>query len=385
MTDKKKARQTVTGSTLIRNFEEWSRIALDSANDIIGICDMEGRVFYISPSCRKVLGWPPEELVNRYGSEIAHPDDLGKIYESAGKISKDKEIIYQWRAMTSSGKYVWLEQSFRALTNKDNEIEFIVFVARNIDERKELEQQLTSTAEELSESNQMKDKLITLVAHDLQNPIYSIITLSNFIKSKLDTISKQELLDFISQINDTAQNSFILLENLILLDKVNRKDVSLNPEKIKVHKLVADNLNLLKNQISHKDLDVTTQIPDDLYLNADFYIFDTVIKNILSNAVKYTHPKGQIFVSAARDNGNVIVTIRDTGIGMSKEQQKYIFNVDTRKRLNSLSTAHGSGLGLIICNELIAQQGGSIAIESNFRKGSKFTITFPQSIRKNPE
>ena len=384
MSDLKKTSHKNSDYSAISNIALWGKILIDNVNDLVGISDREGKLLYISPSVKKMLGWSERETIKFNGVDFAHKDDIPTIMTARNQLSKKKEVTFEYRCLTKSGEYIWLEISARIVTNPIDKEEYEIFIARDIQLRKELEEQLSASAEELYKSNQMKDKLLTLVAHDLQNPIYSVITLSNFIKSKLDTINKQELLDFISQINDTAQNSFILLENLILLDKVNRKDVTLNPEQIKVKKLISDNLKLMKDQISHKELNVTSKIPADLYLNADFYIFDTIIKNILSNAVKYTHDKGQIAISGARDNENVIVIIRDTGIGMSKEQQKYIFQVDTRKRLNTLSTAHGSGLGLIICNELIAQQGGSIAVESNIKKGTIFTITFPQSDKRNP-
>ncbi|MFO7660514.1 MAG: PAS domain-containing sensor histidine kinase [Candidatus Cloacimonadaceae bacterium] len=384
MSDIKKTSHKNSNYSTISNIALWSKILIDNVNDIVGISDREGKLLYISSSVKKILGWSERETINFHGTDFAHKDDIPIIMTALDQLIKKKEVTFEYRCLTKSGEYIWLENSVKLVTNPIDKEEYRIFIARDIQQRKEMEEQLAATAAELSKSNQMKDKLLTLVAHDLQNPIYSVITLSNFIKNKLDTINKQELLDFISQINETAQNSFVLLENLILLDKVNRKDVTLNPENIKVKKLISDNLNLLKNQISHKEIDIDFEIPDDLYLNADFYIFDTIIKNILSNAVKYTHSKGLIAISATRDNGNVVIVIKDTGIGMSKEQQKYIFEVDTRKRLNTLSTAHGSGLGLIICNELIAQQGGSIAIESNIKKGSKFTITFPQYIKKNP-
>jgi len=368
---------------ILSDKELWNKIIVDNVNDIVGVTDINGKLLYISPNVEQIVGWAPSDRINLNGLDLVHEDDIPNVNRWLSQLSNTQEISFEYRFLNKSGHYVWLENSIKLFINPDDKQAYMVFITRDIQKRKELEQQLVSTAEELSKSNQMKDKLITLVAHDLQNPIYSVITLSNFIRSKLDTINKQELLDFISQINDTAQNSFILLENLILLDKVNGRDVSLNPEKIKVKKLISDNLLLLKDQISHKELEVNIQITDDLCLNADFYIFDTIIKNILSNAAKYTHNKGQIAVSAVRNDGNVIVTIKDTGIGMSKEQQKYIFQVDTRKRLNSMSTAHGSGLGLIICKDLIAQQGGSIEVESNIKKGTKFTITFPQQVKKS--
>jgi len=384
LSNKSKTFSNQIGLSGIMDETKWNNIVLNSVNDMVGFTDREGKLLYISPSVEKILGWTPEERISLNGIDLSHEDDIPTILSSVNQLNERNEVCFEYRCLTKSGSYIWVENSVKLITNTNDKEKYLIFIARDIQKRKELEEQLARTSEELSQSNQMKEKLLSLIAHDLQNPIFSIITLTSFVKSKLDSIQTSEIRDFISQINESAQNSYILLENLMLWDRVHRGALSLNPELIKVNKIVMDNLDLLKHQVTHKNLDFKCHIGDNLYIYADFYILDTIIKNIISNAVKYTPAKGKITVTASKTDGNVIIKIKDTGIGMSEEQQKYLFQADSRKRLNNLSTSHGSGLGLILCNELIAQYQGQITAESKVNKGSVFTITFPQPEKHNP-
>lgn len=180
----------------------------------------------------------------------------------------------------------------------------------------------------------MKDKFFSIIAHDLKNPLFSLITLTEFMQLQLAKLSKTEISEFLNQMNDTAKNSFILLENLLEWAKSQSGSIDFNPEIVSIEKVIYDCWKLAKSQAMNKSINITMDIQNNLSAFADYKMLCTIVRNIISNAIKYSKEKGQIRISASQQANYVIIKIEDNGIGMSREQLKYLFSVDPRKLIN---------------------------------------------------
>lgn len=374
---------TINSETGKFDFIRCHKLILDNINDVIGISTKEDGIIYLSPSVLKEAGWSEKELHYKNIFDIALEADISTIKEAFSRLDIDKEVTFEWRSKTKDNRYEWVETTVKNSICEEDNIEYRVFSCRNIQRRKELEAQLQSKADELANLNNMKDKFFSLIAHDLKNPMFSLITLTEFIQSKISTLTQSEILDFINQINDSAKNSFILLENLLEWAKSQSGSIEFKPEKVKIENVILECWRLAKSQAANKNISISIETSPELYANADHKMLSTIVRNIISNAIKYTPEYGKVSVIARREDNNVLLIIEDSGIGMNKEQLKYLFTTDTRKQLNGIPSQHGSGLGLVLCKEFIDRHNGQISVESSFGNGSKFIIRIPLTLNSD--
>jgi two-component system, sensor histidine kinase and response regulator len=375
----------LSGAEVSDQLHNWHKITLDSIMDVVGIADITGGNIYMSPSVEKLLGYTAEERIGKHGADISHPDDLPIIQANFAKLTSKKEVTFEYRCLHKQGHYVWLEINFRLVKNEKCGNDYIVYVARDIEQRKALETELLMTATELSKTNKMKDKLFSLIAHDLKDPIHAIITLTEFTRKQLPKLSMDAFPEFVLQVNESAKTAYILLENLLQWAKLQTEIVSFHPQQTKLDRLIKDNMDLILLQAALKHIKVVINIPASLYIYADGKMLDLIIRNLLSNAVNYTKEHGSVTVSAEKTPEEVIIKVQDTGIGLSREQLKFMFSPDSRKKINSLPGTPGSGLGLILCKELMKVHNGTIAVESKLGKGTTFTLHFPLRKKKQSD
>jgi|GEM_PF-2323525 len=385
MAKKAETRPKANAGPSFEQIHSWHNITLESIRDVVGIADKEGNNIFMSPSVEKLLGYKAEDMIGVNGAETTHPDDLPIVMAAMPKIQENKEVTFEYRCRHKDGHYVWLEISFRAVKNDKCGNDYIVYVARDIEHRKALETELLMTATELSKTNKMKDKLFSLIAHDLKDPIHAIITLTEFTRKQLPKLSMDAFPEFVLQVNESAKTAYILLENLLQWAKLQTEVVSFHPQQTKLDRLVKDNMDLILLQAALKHIKVVINIPASLYIYADGKMLDLIIRNLLSNAVNYTKEHGSVTVSAEKTSEEVIIRVQDTGIGLSREQLKFMFSPDSRKKINSLPGTPGSGLGLILCKELMKVHNGTIAVESKLGKGTTFTLHFPLRKKKQSD
>jgi PAS domain S-box-containing protein len=360
----------------------WHKVVMESITDVVGVADMQGKNIYMSPSVEKLLGYKPEERIGNNGMDTTHPDDLPIVMEALKGLHESKEVTFEYRCKHQNGNYIWMEISFRKVSDETDNSECLVYVARNIEHRKALEAEILQTATELARANKMKDKLFSLIAHDLKNPIYSIITLTEFTRKQLPKLSMDAFPEFVLHVNESAKTAYILLDNLLQWAKLQTEAVAYHPEQNKLDRLVKDSMNLVLLQAALKHIKVTVNVPASMYIYGDGKMLDSIIRNLLTNAVNFTPEHGSVIITAEKTQTEVIIKMQDTGIGMSRDQLKLLFSPDSRKKINSMPSTPGSGLGLIICKELVKIHNGQIVVESKLNKGTTFTLHFPLKGKK---
>ncbi len=238
-----------------------------------------------------------------------------------------------------------------------------------------LNAQLAESEKMLRELNASKDKLFSIIAHDLKSPFQPLIGLSEILAEEYDSISKEERDRFIRELNHTIKNQYKLVENLLDWSRIQTGRMEFSPEKINLSESIDSNISLLNANASAKKIELINQVHDNVFVTADLNMLQSVIQNLISNAIKFTNSGGQVTISSEAKNDTIEISIKDTGVGMSKEDIENIFRID--KHHSTLGTAQekGTGLGLIICKELVEKNNGKIWIESELKKGSKFIFT----------
>ena len=230
---------------------------------------------------------------------------------------------------------------------------------------------------ELQRLNATKDKLFAIVAHDLKNPLSAFRSITQNLNDNKLQISKEEVDFFIGRLNQSANQLYDLLQNLLNWAISQIGKLPFVPEKISLTELAADNTRLFQNNLLQKNQQAVVDIPDALFVWADKNMIKTVVRNLLSNAVKFTPDGGKIELSAREQNGEVIFCMADSGIGIAPNDLNKLFKVEEDVASVGQSAEKGTGLGLILCRELIEKNKGRIWAESTAGNGSRFNFALP--------
>lgn len=255
-----------------------------------------------------------------------------------------------------------------------------VFSFRNVTEHKHAEEALRASETMLREMNSTKDKFFSIISHDLKSPFYGLIGLSDVLKKEAYTLDRQTIAEFSELINSTIVQSYSLLENLLEWARTQKNAIAFHPSALLLHKLVEDTLELQGDNAKKKNIRLINHIAEDQLITADRNMLTTVIRNLISNAVKFSPFDQQVVVDSSEDESFVKVTVRDNGRGISKEDQQKLFKLETNFSTNGTGNETGTGLGLILCKEFIEKHNGKIWVESDPGAGSMFCFIIPKDL-----
>lgn len=223
--------------------------------------------------------------------------------------------------------------------------------------------------------NATKDKFFSIIAHDLKSPFSSIIGFSEILESNIDKYDKQKVKQYVSFINKSANQTFKLLENLLEWARLQRGQIVPEFKKINL-KTIAEETYLLAYDVAiRKKINLQNNIIEDIFSKCDINITKTIFRNLVSNALKFTSENGLISISAKQNESFIEIKIQDTGIGISPEKISNLFSLENNISTKGTDNETGTGLGLMLCKELIEKQGGKIWVESELEKGSTFKFT----------
>ncbi len=363
--------------------ERFSQLIRNSF-DMIVLLDANGVQQYVSESCERILGYKPDELLNFPVIEkLIHPDDREKTMAGLKDILvNNKHGGTQYRHRHKNGDWVYLE-AFGSNQIDNPQIHSVVLNVRDITERKEAELALQQNEARLSELNATKDKLFSIIAHDLKSPFNSILGFSQLLKENYNDYTQEEQKSFIDIMHLGISNAYELLEDLLLWSRTQQDTIYFSPKNESLFILTNKIKDTLKISADKKQVDIDVQIPHDLSVKADGFMISTVIRNLISNAIKYTSSgTGKIQVSAKEvknDSGGrqVEICILDNGIGISKKKLHKLFDVGENVSTPGTADERGTGLGLPICFDFVRRHGGNLWVESEKGKGSAFYFSIP--------
>ncbi len=241
---------------------------------------------------------------------------------------------------------------------------------------KERTQEIEEKNKSLIAANATKDKMFSIIAHDLKNPFNSILGFSQLLDLSYDKFDDKKRKKYIKNISDSSESLYQLLENLLHWGRSQSGTLNYEPEVFPILEVVKMNVNLLQYLFAQKQNQVKIDVPEHIEVFADKNMISTVIRNLLSNANKFTD-QGETLVSVIQKESIVQITIQDTGIGMTMEQQKALFNIGESMSTAGTQGETGTGLGLIVSKEFIEKNNGTITVKSEIGKGTTFKILLP--------
>jgi len=250
-----------------------------------------------------------------------------------------------------------------------------------IDERRRSQEALQRSELQLKELVATKDKFFSIISHDLKNPFNTLIGFSDLLLARLHLLSTEKINDYAVQINRAAKNGFNLLENLLQWSRSQTGKIVWKPEPFRLKKLIEDNLALLNPSAIKKNIRLQAEYQDDIFVFVDINMVTTVVRNLISNAIKFTNNEGEINLTVSHKAEECFVTIcvSDNGVGIDAEDLNKLFRIDVHHVTTGTAQEQGTGLGLILCKEFVLKNGGTIWVESEIDKGSRFYFTVPKA------
>jgi signal transduction histidine kinase len=232
---------------------------------------------------------------------------------------------------------------------------------------------------ELKESNTTKDKLFSLIAHDLRGPIHSFLEIMQLYA--IGNMSKEESDKFLPVALQDLSSIAEMLDNLLVWGKTQISGTSHEPKNINIRRLVRKNVRLLKPLAIKKSIDIINEIDEDIVSFSDDAHIDIVVRNLLSNSIKFTNTNGKITISGKEKDGQLQLSVSDNGVGMNLEIQNRLFKKNNYETTYGTNDEKGTGLGLYLCQEMVEKNGGEIWVESVLNKGTTFYFTIPSKLK----
>lgn len=369
------------------NEEKFRRIFEDSPLGLI-ILSSDFSFLEVNSAFSKLLGYYTNELRSISLPSIIHPDDLNEILAGIKQLGERKiqQCRSELRYITRYGEIIWANFSVSILRNSDGTFRSFLAMISDISDRKKAEELLISAkneavqkSNELKELNATKDKFFSIIAHDLKNPFFYLLASSQFIKEEFNNLDENEKYEIVSRFHDGTGKIYKLLENLLQWSRMKLDRIEFKVEDITLSSIIKEELEDSELGTENKNITITKKYNDDITFKADRNMFRTVIRNLISNAIKFSHKGGEIIVSAKSEPNLFSFSVQDFGVGIPQNNLEKLFKIDGEVSTKGTNDEEGTGLGLILCKEFIDKHNGTIKVESEPKKGSTFTVSIPQN------
>ena len=360
---------------MLRQSEKKYRNLIETMPDGVYRSTHEGQFVEVNPAMVKMLGYDSQEellAIDIKRQLYFTPEDRESLILDTSSIGLD---VFPMKK--KDGSTIWIEDHGWYIKDDNGQILFHEGILRDVTERKMIELQLHQYSEELQELNATKDKFFSIIAHDLKNPFNSIIGLSEILKDEAKHIDINTIEQYADIIYTTSHNTYRLLENLLSWALMQQGKIPFVRKSLIFNELVNEVFELLAVNAHNKKIRLINSISENLIIHADVNMIKTVMRNLVSNAIKYTSLEGTIEVSAASDLASVQVTVKDNGTGIKEENINKLFQIGSNFTRRGTENESGTGLGLILCKEFIEKHQGTIWVESEIGKGSDFKFILP--------
>jgi signal transduction histidine kinase len=312
-------------------------------------------------------------LVGLYTNELAREDKLHQKELELTKLEAQKSELQkkQWLIIAVSIGLVLIA----IIVILVNRTRMTRILEKRVDERT---RELKENEKKLIETNETKDRLYSIIAHDLKSPFNSLIGFSNLLHDEYDDFSEEERKQFIEIVRNNAEEIFALLENLLDWTRKSSQNMKFKPIRIDIQQVVKQTIQLQEKNAALKKITIENHIPKNTFVFADENMLRTIIRNLTSNAIKFTNEDGKIKFSVKRNNGFVECSVSDNGIGMSQKIIAQLFDLSKNAKKKGTANERGTGLGLLLCKDFAERNSGTLTVESRENIGSTFTLSLPE-------
>lgn len=351
----------------------------ETMNDGFAMVNMNGKIIEFNQPYREMLGYSDEELYKLTYNDITPP----KWHDSESRIVAEEILpkgfssVYEKEYIRKDGTIVPVELRTFLIKNEKNDNEGMWAIVRDITDRKETEKIIHENETRLRELNATKDKFFSIIAHDLKNPFNSIIGFSNILAEQVRELDLCEIEEYAGIIQRSSKRAMELLTNLLEWSRLQTGRLEFNPQNIDLIVLIEHEIDLLSDTASLKSITISKKTPKNVKAIADKFMIETVLRNLISNAIKFSHRGGEITVSVVQKINELEIAVADKGVGIKSESIVKLFRIEESYSTAGTQNEKGTGLGLILCREFIEKHKGRIWVESEIEKGSTFRFSIP--------
>lgn len=335
-------------------------------------------VLWLLGGFEKITGYKLNHYKEAYETilKIIHPEDFKKFNEDyIPRLRNLEEIKAEYRIMSKSGETRWILDHIKPFVKPDEpDVIYQIGAVTDITEKKKYENEILESREKLKEIIDQKDRLFSIIAHDLKGPISAFVGMSKMFSENLNELTLTELQEYTENMHKSASHILELLENLLEWSRVQRGKKQFNPERLNIRLVLKNVADLLINSYKLKEVALNLEIENDAYVFADLQMLNTIFRNLISNALKFSFRGEKVEVRLSEFENKYIVSIKDYGIGMDDELKSKLFNPAEKLSRTGTEEESSTGLGLLLCKEFIDYHKGRIWVESQPNLGSTFFV-----------
>ncbi len=346
--------------------------------------DIKKDNWIMSANWKRIHGVAEIPLTTDQLLPIAHPEDRPAIQEAFTRAAENGEPydIHHRVIRQDTGEIRYVNAKGLTVFDPAGKPKAIIGAVQDITDRKQAEETLRKSEAKLHELNVQKDKFFSIIAHDLRTPFNAIMGFSELLLEQVRTHDYDGIDKFADIIMQSSKRAMNLLSNLLQWAYSQTGKTVFDPEHVLLRQVIKDGLLLFDNIATEKSITIKNDVPESLIIFADKSMLSTIIRNLISNAIKFTREGGEVVVSARQNPEEVQVSVEDNGIGIATEMTEVLFRIDTNISTPGTNKEKGTGLGLILCKEFVEKHGGSIWVESEEGIGSTFSFTLPNGAGK---
>jgi PAS domain S-box-containing protein len=354
------------------------RTLMDNLPDHIYFKDHESHFLRVNKALAQFLGLnDPAQAIKKTDFDFFTGEHAQQAYEDEQKIIRTGQLLSTEEKETHHDRPdTWVSTIKLPLSDKDGNIIGTFGISRDITKNKLAEEEIKLKNELLQIINSEKDKFFSILAHDLRGPLSAFVSATQIIAEEIQTMGIEEIREITLSMKTSATNIYSLLENLLEWSRLRRGVMDFIPEKINLKKKIEECVAVLSESARKKGIEILISIPEIIDVLADSLMFDTVIRNLISNAIKFTPVGGKVTLTAGYiEDHTVEIKISDSGIGMTPELKDKLFLLNEKTSRKGTEGEPSTGLGLLLCKEFIEKHNGKIRVESEVGKGSTFSFT----------
>lgn len=344
------------------------------------ITEIDGTMIRVNQSFAKMFGYSIEELQGLNPHALTYPGDLSETLKMINEFKNNRDVIsrqIEKKYFNKEGEVFWGLVTITAIRNNEGKIVYLIGQLQDITKRKNAEKELKIYAEKLKNLNSSKDKFFSIISHDLRSPFNALLGISEYTSQFFDELSKDELKESINSIHSSSKTVYELIQKLLEWAQIQLGKLETEKSKIDLFELSENVIRLYKGFAERKKILLRNKIEQYTFVYADKYMIEAVMRNLISNAVKFTSAGGSIDIESKLNSDFAEVIVSDTGIGISSIDQGKLFQIDEQFHTEGTADEMGTGLGLILSKEFVELNDGKISFESKKNEGSKFMFTLP--------
>lgn len=352
--------------------------AMEQSPASIVITDLKGNIEYVNPKFTRLTGYSLAEALGKNPRILKSGITSDSVYEELWEsIVAGKEWRGEFQNVKKDGECYWEFATISPVKNESGVVTHYIAVKEDITDRKASEEALMRSEAKLKELNSTKDKFFSIIGHDIKGVFNSILLISELLAKKTNAIDIKDIEEISAMLQETSRNGYALLDNLLNWSRIQTGRIKFNPTAFALCSVIESIITLYKPNLEEKGITIDLCIERDLEVVADRFMLETILRNLISNAIKFSQTGDRITVAVEKTKDCIKLSVADSGVGIEKENIPKLFEIETSYSTPGTNQEMGTGLGLILCKEFVHKHNGKIWAESELQKGTTMHFTIP--------